>query len=153
LPLADPSTVSITIAQDVATPPKPPAQVGQILIVEDNRDALDMMVAALTEAGYATVGASTSGEALDVAARVRPGAAVLDIGLPDVDGLGLARALRSIAGDDAPLRLIALTGYGRDQDRAAALAAGFDAFFVKPVEISALLEALHELSSEPPVAR
>jgi signal transduction histidine kinase/ActR/RegA family two-component response regulator len=151
LPLADPSTASTTIAQDVAAPAKPAERFVQVLIVDDNRDALDLLVLALTEAGYVAVGASTSCEALEVAARVHPDVAVLDIGLPDVDGLALARALRSGA-RRAPMRLIALTGYGRDQDRAAARAAGFDAFFVKPVEIPALLEALQELSSGRPAA-
>lgn len=69
--------------------------------------------------------------------------AVLDIGLPEMDGFDLARALRAMP-DGAPLRLIALTGYGRPQDFEAARAAGFDAFFLKPVEISALLQAVTE---------
>lgn len=68
---------------------------------------------------------------------------MLDIGLPDMDGYELARALRSLD-QDRPLHLIALTGYGREQDIAAARAAGFDAFFAKPVEIEALLESLDQ---------
>jgi CheY-like chemotaxis protein len=90
------------------------------MIVDDNRDALETLVSALTEAGYETVGAATRSEALGLAARVHPAVAVLDIGLPDGDGLDLARALRSIDGGAGAPRLIALTGYGRDQDKAAA---------------------------------
>ena len=66
---------------------------------------------------------------------------MLDIGLPEMDGFALASALRTqVRG--APLRLIAVTGYGQAQDMAAARAAGFDAFFVKPVEVRTLMEAL-----------
>ena len=72
-----------------------------------------------------------------LAAPLIPG--LNDSAFPEI--LELARALRSL-GPDRPLRLIALTGYGRHQDRAAATAAGFDAFFAKPVEIEALLESL-----------
>lgn len=68
---------------------------------------------------------------------------MLDIGLPDMDGYELARALRSLD-QDRPPHLIALTGYGREQDMAAARAAGFDACFAKPVEIEALLESLDQ---------
>jgi CheY-like chemotaxis protein len=95
----------------------------------------------MAEAGHETFGASTSSEALDLAGRVHPEVAVLDIGLPDMSGLELARALRTRA-NGASLRLIALTGYGRAQDEASARAAGFDAFFVKPVDIPTLLDAL-----------
>jgi CheY-like chemotaxis protein len=70
--------------------------------------------------------------------------AILDIGLPDMDEFDLARALRTLQRGGAPLRLIALTGYGREQDRMAARAAGFDAFFVKPVELPALISALEQ---------
>jgi CheY-like chemotaxis protein len=73
---------------------------------------------------------------------------VLDIGLPDMDGFELAHALRSRAGGRA-LRLIALTGYGREQDMAAARAAGFDAFFAKPVEVEVLIGALQVSSALP----
>jgi len=124
-------------------PQKPRADVGRVLVVDDNRDGLDMLLDALTAAGHDVIGAATARDALDLADRLRPAVAVLDIGLPDMDGYELAKALRS-RGQDRPLRLIALTGYGRDQDIAAARAAGFDAFFAKPVEIEALLESLDQ---------
>ena len=73
---------------------------------------------------------------LDVIARMRPDVAVIDIGLPGLDGYGLAAQLRSIG-----LRtyLIALTGYGLAEDRRRALAAGFDAHVTKPPQIERLL--------------
>jgi signal transduction histidine kinase len=121
--------------------PPPAAVVGRVLVVDDNADALAMIVTALRDAGIEVFGASLPSEALALAARVQPLAAVLDIGLPEMTGFELAYALRRQA-EGAQLRLIAVTGYGQEQDMAAARAAGFDAFFVKPVEVGTLIEAL-----------
>jgi CheY-like chemotaxis protein len=71
---------------------------------------------------------------------------VLDIGLPEIDGLALARALRADPRTQGAT-LIALSGYGKEADRQAALAAGFNAYFVKPVNIDALAEALAQLGA------
>jgi CheY-like chemotaxis protein len=75
--------------------------------------------------------------ALDIARSFRPEVALLDIGLPVMDGYELALKLRDQQGSDA-LRLIALTGYGQSEDRARALQAGFDHHLVKPIELHAL---------------
>jgi len=131
------------IPPDVVRDTTPTRPNGPIIIVDDNRDALDTLLDTLKDAGHEVFGASTSGEALDLAARLRPRIAVLDLGLPEVDGFDLARALRTQS-DGGPLRLIALTGYGQEQDMAAARKAGFDVFFVKPVEIPALLAAVNQ---------
>lgn len=138
------STVAASPVQERSpAPQKPHPHVGRVLVVDDNRDGLDMLLDALRAAGHDVIGASTAREALDAAERLRPSIAVLDIGLPDMDGYELARALRTR--DQNPrLHLIALTGYGREQDIAAARAAGFDAFFAKPVEIEVLLESLDQ---------
>jgi signal transduction histidine kinase/CheY-like chemotaxis protein len=138
---AAPTVAASPIQERSPAPQKRPAQIGRVLVVDDNRDGLEMLLYALTAAGHDVIGASTARDALDLAERLRPAVAVLDIGLPDMDGYELARTLRSLDRDRS-LRLIALTGYGRDQDKAAASAAGFDAFFAKPVEIEALLESL-----------
>jgi signal transduction histidine kinase len=114
---------------------------GRVLIVDDNVDALEMLADALKTAGAEVLTAPTAAEALSIAERARPQAAVLDIGLPEMNGFDLARALRQQAAG-APLRLLAVTGYGQAQDMAAARAAGFDAFFVKPVEVKSLVAAL-----------
>jgi CheY-like chemotaxis protein len=144
---AAPAVAAGPVQERSPAPQKPHPPIGRVLVVDDNRDALDMLVDALTAAGHDVIGASTAPDALDLAERLRPTVAVLDIGLPDMDGYELARALRSLDRDQ-PLRLIALTGYGRAQDRAAATAAGFDAFFAKPVEIEALLESIHQMRDE-----
>jgi CheY-like chemotaxis protein len=115
------------------------------MVVDDNGDALEMLLLALQHSGMSVVGASTAAEALALSDRVQPAVAVVDIGLPGMDGFDLARELRSRA-HGRPLRLIALTGYGHQHDIATANAAGFDAFFVKPVEISSLVVAV----SQPP---
>ena len=118
---------------------------GRVLVVDDNHDALVMLLDALKQADIEAVGAGTAKEAMDLANVVRPDVAVLDIGLPDVNGFDLARALRALPGGSW-IRLIAVTGYGREQDKAAACAAGFDAFFAKPVDMPTLLDAMERVS-------
>ena len=76
-----------------------------------------------------------------------PDAALLDIGLPGMDGYALARQLRA-DGRFRGLRLVALTGYGREHDRSAALAAGFDEHLVKPVHPDALIAVIERLLQE-----
>ena len=80
-------------------------------------------------------------EALERIKTFRPDIALLDIGLPGLDGYEVARRIRAEVGNDA-IRLIAITGYGRDEDRELARDAGFAAHLVKPVEFSALQRVL-----------
>ena len=121
------------------------ARAGRVLVVDDNHDALEMLLDALKQANIEAVGAGTAKQAMDLAMAAPPSIAVLDIGLPDINGFDLARALRALPGG-AWIRLIAVTGYGREQDKAAARAAGFDAFFAKPVDVPALLDAMARIS-------
>src|SRR5262245_18330814 len=142
-----PAAPSSAIRPRVDTPSSAASsgRAGRVLVVDDNRDALVMLLDALKEAKVEAVGAGTAKEAMDLAAAIQPDVAVLDIGLPDINGFDLARALRALPG--VPwIRLIALTGYGREQDKAAARAAGFDAFFAKPVDVPTLLDAMERLS-------
>jgi len=123
------------------------ASAARVLVVDDNRDGLEMLVAALRHAGFEAVGAVEGIEALAIAAEYEPHVAVLDIGLPSMDGFHLARVLRRSA--PGTIHLIALTGYGQDQDIAAAHEAGFDRFFVKPASVDALVEAINDLVTTP----
>jgi CheY-like chemotaxis protein len=82
---------------------------------------------------------------LEAVLKHRPQAALLDIGLPGMDGYQLARKIRAELGSS--IRLVALTGYGRGEDQEAVLAAGFDEHLVKPVQISRLDQALKKLCS------
>ncbi|MFO0604321.1 MAG: ATP-binding protein [Polyangiales bacterium] len=112
---------------------------GAVLLVDDNADALEMMELALRGAGYEVRAAADGPDALDALASFAPDVAVLDIGLPVMDGYELARALRRRPGLER-LPLVALTGYGLAADRARSAEAGFDEHLVKPVEL-AVIEA------------
>jgi CheY-like chemotaxis protein len=111
----------------------------RVIVVDDNADAADLLAEVLGHHGFAVKVAHGGPEAIELVERWRPDVAVLDLGLPGMDGFELARALRGRFGRD--LRLVALTGYGQTRDRRAAEAAGFDAHLVKPVQLDALLRA------------
>jgi PAS domain S-box-containing protein len=113
----------------------------RILVVDDNQDALELLTLLLANLGYAPHPAGDAADALAVAGRVLPTIAIVDIGLPGIDGYELARRLREQAGD-RELRLIALTGYGQPSDRERSRAAGFAAHLVKPVSLMELRKAL-----------
>lgn len=113
----------------------------QILIVDDNADAADTLAALLQLKGHQTQIAYSARDALQRAAAFRPDVALLDIGLPEMNGYELAQRLRALP-HLGSLRLIALTGYGQAEDRQRGLAAGFDEHLVKPVVLSALERAL-----------
>jgi CheY-like chemotaxis protein len=112
-----------------------------VLVVDDNLDAAESLADLLRHVGHDVKVAQDGPGALEVAARFHPEVAVLDIGLPVMDGYELAAALKSRE-DAGPIRLVALTGYGQEKDRQRSREAGFDAHLVKPVEIDALLAAL-----------
>jgi two-component system CheB/CheR fusion protein len=114
---------------------------GRIVLVEDNHDAREMMEKLLNHEGFQVVATAADGaEGFEAIMRERPSFGLLDIGLPKLDGYQLARKLRSELGQS--IRLIALTGYGRDEDHEAVLQAGFDGHLVKPVTIAQLREIL-----------
>jgi CheY-like chemotaxis protein len=124
----------------------PPASSGlRVLVVDDNADAAFMLSEALAQAGHQTAIAHDGPEALEVAARFSPHVALLDIGLPVMDGFELARQIRS--NDQLPhARLVAVTGYGQEHDRQRTQAAGFDAHLVKPVDIDAMTDLIVKLA-------
>jgi PAS domain S-box-containing protein len=123
--------------------PDPSLHGRRIMVVDDNEDAADLLAMLLEELGNTTRVAHDAERAIEVANEFAPELAVLDIGLPQVDGYELARRLR--ARGDAKLHLIALTGYGQPSDKERATRAGFDAHLVKPVSISALRDAIDKL--------
>ena len=115
----------------------------RILVVDDNQDAADALVDALRAHGLVASVAYDGPSAIESAVRFRPEAAFLDIGLPVMDGYELARQLRELLGP--AVKLLALTGYGQDRDRALSRAAGFDEHLVKPVELEHLVVLIHRL--------
>jgi len=113
----------------------------RVLLVDDNVDAVESMEILLQAFGYEVSTAIHPDLALAQLETFAPAAAVIDIGLPGMDGYQLAAEIRRrLAGK--PMRLIAFTGYGGADDIARAKVAGFDAHLVKPVEIDRLLAVL-----------
>ena len=110
----------------------------RVLVVDDNVDAAVMLHELLAGMGHELAVAHDGLAALELATSFRPDVAVLDIGLPVMDGYELARKLREQLGPEK-LRLIAVTGYGQDSDRARAREAGFDHHLIKPVALDALV--------------
>ena len=113
----------------------------RILLVEDNADARDMLLALLTLDRHEVVTAADGPAGVDAALRLRPDVALVDIGLPGLNGYEVARRIRATESGRA-IKLIALTGYGQSEDMRQAREAGFDLHLVKPVEPTRLDEAL-----------
>jgi PAS domain S-box-containing protein len=113
----------------------------RILVVDDNEDALVLLGEALAAVGHEVRTAIDPVSALEVIKEWTPELAILDIGLPVMDGYELASRIRAEL-DGAPPKMFALTGYAQQDDRARIREAGFDAHFVKPVEVHRLLERM-----------
>lgn len=115
----------------------------EIVVVEDNDDSRMMMCELLELSGFECHTAATGPLGLELISENRPDVALVDIGLPELDGLEVARLLRQDKRND-DVFLVALTGYGQREDRDAAQRAGFDAHLVKPVDFTALLGLLRD---------
>lgn len=118
----------------------------KVMVVDDNSDAADMLAMYLETSGYEVIVEHVSQAALERARDEHPNVFLLDIGMPGMDGNELARQLRSIP-ELASSCLIAVTGYGQEQDMNSTNAAGFDYHFVKPVNMTQLTMLLAELST------
>ena len=112
-------------------PPPPPASL-RVLVVEDDDDAREMMRSLLTLRGHQVQEAATGLAALESAKNFQPHLALVDLGLPGLDGFEVGRRLRN-GGGTPRLLLVAITGYGQPQDRLRTQEAGFDVHLVKPV--------------------
>jgi signal transduction histidine kinase/ActR/RegA family two-component response regulator len=132
-------------APAAATPPSATTGGPRVLVVDDNRDGAETLAAVLEVMGAQAIVAHDGGTALRLAREFDPQLIVLDIGLPGMDGYETARRLRQLPG----LRpyLVALTGYGSQQDRQRALDAGFDEHLVKPLSSEATDRLLHQLAA------
>jgi CheY-like chemotaxis protein len=121
----------------------------RILVVDDNRDAAESMGVLLKLMGADVRAAYDGFEALEVAASFRPEAVLLDIGMPKLHGYDTARRFRQEEWGKE-IVLIALTGWGRDEDRRRAEEAGFDGHVIKPVQVSSLRQLLERLLDQTP---
>ncbi len=119
----------------------PPGRSRRILLVEDHRDGREMLGELLRLWGHQVDGVGDGVQGLERMRREMPEVALVDIGLPGLDGYRLAREARALPGGDGVL-LLAVTGYGQPEDRARALAAGFDEHLVKPVDLDRLARLL-----------
>src|SRR5690606_25957058 len=107
----------------------------------------EMLCAILEVAGFECRSAGRGDDGLELIAEMRPDVALVDVGLPGMSGFDVARAIR----DDPTLsevQLVALTGYGRPQDRERALAAGFDVHLVKPFDLETLCQLIGFTASD-----
>lgn len=117
--------------------------VRRVLVVDDNEDAASSLAMLLVAVGNEATVAQDGREALEKASAYDPDVILLDIGLPGMNGYEVCRTLRDKQGGRGP-RIIALTGWGQDEDRRKSSAAGFDGHLVKPVSLEALQRALME---------
>jgi CheY-like chemotaxis protein len=117
----------------------------QIVIVDDNKDAGQMLSLLLESAGHEVLIAYNAREALSIAQQTSPAILFLDIGLPGMDGYSLARQLR-IMPETSRSTIVALTGYGQPQDQERSVEAGFDCHMVKPVQLNDLLKLVANTS-------
>jgi PAS domain S-box-containing protein len=141
-------TVRLPILTTAAEPAPPPAAENpdtprRILIVDDNEDSAWTMATLQSMRGHETRTAFTGPDAVAAAAEFLPDVVLLDIGLPGMDGYQVARQLRAMPAL-AGTFVVAMTGYGRDEDRALTEAAGFDRHMVKPVDLELLRQWLSE---------
>jgi CheY-like chemotaxis protein/anti-sigma regulatory factor (Ser/Thr protein kinase) len=128
-----------SVTEPAARVPRVPAR--RTLVVDDNQDAAESLAMLLSLDGHEVQAVFTAEDALERAQSFRPQVMLLDIGLPGMDGFEVARRVRALEGG-REIRLVALTGYGQNEDRQRALAAGFDEHLVKPVEPDKLAQTL-----------
>jgi PAS domain S-box-containing protein len=117
----------------------------RVLVVDDNRDAAEMISILLAGAGHQVEIAADASQALSAVDAFRPQVAILDIGLPVMDGYSLGRELRARLGRETPI-LIALSGYGQEQDQRRSAEAGFASHLVKPVDAKKLIKLVDTLA-------
>jgi PAS domain S-box-containing protein len=131
---------------ETAPPPRPARRV---LIADDSRDGADSLAFILRAAGHDVTTAYDGQSAIELANAMRPDVVLLDIGMPEVSGYDVARAIRRESWG-RHMRLVALTGWGQADHRRRSLEVGFDDHLVKPVEMDVLEEVLH-VGNPPPI--
>jgi len=141
LPLAEPLGVVSDVHAGVERP-----EMRRVLVVEDNEDGRRMMETMLKLEGHEVRTASTGESAVQSVAAWLPDVALIDIGLPDIDGHEVARRLRKLPLQSSP-KLIAVSGFGQQSDLNRAYESGFDLHLTKPVDPQFLRDVLGALTS------
>lgn len=113
----------------------------RLLVVEDDVDSAEMLSMLLTEHGYDCRYVMTGAAALESVAEHRPEVVVLDIGMPDMNGIDVAHQIRALL-EGHPVRMVALTGYTLSGELRDAAAAAFDEYLLKPLDLESLARAL-----------
>ena len=119
--------------------PYMPALALQVLLVEDDPDVAEVFAMLLHRLGHTCRTAGSGSAALTAATAVWPDLVLIDLGLPDMNGNELAHRLRAERAGESPY-LVALTGHSAPDDKARSLAAGFDEYAVKPIDVATLAE-------------
>ncbi len=120
----------------------------RILVVDDNRDSADSLASMLTFMGHEAHTAYSGRDALATAASFEPALIFIDIGMPDLNGYEVTRLIRAESWGQT-IRVIALTGWGQESDRARSKEAGCDDHLVKPVELAVLEGVLGDQAPRP----
>jgi PAS domain S-box-containing protein len=151
-------TVRLPIAEDVEPAAPPPAAAParsarqhRVLIVDDNDDGAESLSLLLQFAGHETKKAHDGPEAIELAGRYRPDVMLLDIGLPGMSGYEVCRRIRQEPWG-AAMTIVALTGWGMEEDRKRSIEAGFDTHMVKPVDHDELMKLLASIPGKDDVA-
>jgi two-component system, cell cycle response regulator DivK len=116
----------------------------QVLVVEDNEKSMKLFRDVLGVKGYRTIEATTGGQAFDLAAEHRPDLVLMDIQLPDIDGVEMLRRLRADERTSS-ISVLAVTAQAMQGDRERFLAAGFDGYLSKPVDVVEFIGSVSEL--------
>jgi len=143
LPLT--GTQATTIVSSTQTPVRPAVFKRRILIADDNADALASLALLLESDGHTVYQAANGLDAVARAVEHRPEVALLDIGMPGIDGYEVGRRIREQAWGKQVV-LIAITGWGQEEDRRRSIEAGFDCHLTKPVDLAILFDLLCQLS-------
>jgi CheY-like chemotaxis protein len=141
LPLLVQDAAPVDVTQQPQKTEAPMQVRRNILIADDNQDALESLALMLRMEGHEVICASDGEEALALAGQRRPEIVVLDVGMPKLDGCEVARRIRAEAWGRGAI-LVALTGWGQDVDRRRSREAGFDMHLVKPVDPATLCDML-----------
>jgi CheY-like chemotaxis protein len=140
LPEAEPADSAAADAPSLSGAAAATSTARRVLLVEDNPDVRLALGDLLRDVGFEVFDAADGEEGVAIALESRPDAVLVDIGLPRLDGYGVARRLRREL--PPPVLLVALTGYGSGEDRRRAFDAGFDDHLTKPIALGAVLDLL-----------